>query len=154
MNLIKNTRYNERYWLLTYFGVLLMHISIQLLLQTFSKNHTLSHCGFVYINLISSLLALTVKNCNFFKIKFTFRMLASAPVLCPDPEEPTLSLSCLPQSEKDKNRYNNKFVKFRHYNALDNEVEILPGWLAIKLVGRKAIATKYNSHIFLEWKQK
>ena len=28
-------------------------------------------------------------------------MLASAPVLCPDPKEPTRSLSCLPQSEKD-----------------------------------------------------
>ena len=33
-------------------------------------------------------------------------MLASAPVLCPDPKEPTRSLSCLPQSEKDlKNMY-------------------------------------------------
>ena len=55
-------------------------------------------------------------------------MLASAPVLCADPEEPTLSLSCLPQSEKDKNKDNNSnCVKFRHYNVLDNEVEILPG---------------------------
>ena len=51
-------------------------------------------------------------------------MLASDPVLCPDPEEPTLSLSCLPQSEKDKNKDNNNdnCVKFRHYNVLDNEV--------------------------------
>ena len=82
-------------------------------------------------------------------------MLASTPVLSPTPEEPTLSLSCLPQSEKDKNKDNNSnCVKFRLYHVPDNEVEILPGWLAIKLVGRKTIATKYNSHIFLEWKQK
>ena len=59
-------------------------------------------------------------------------MLASAPVLSPTPEEPTLSLSCLPQSEKDKDKNRDKFnnincVKFGHYNALDNEVEILPG---------------------------
>ena len=33
-------------------------------------------------------------------------MLDASPVLCPTPEEPTLSGSCLPQSEKDRNKKN------------------------------------------------
>ena len=60
-----------------------------------------------------------------FKIYFTFRILDSAPVLCPTPpEEPTLSLSGFPQSEKDENK---KCVKFCGYYELHNELKILPG---------------------------
>ena len=45
------------------------------------------------------------------KINLTLRMLDSAPVLCPTPEEPTLSRSCLPQSERDeKNVLNSEFI--------------------------------------------
>ena len=49
---------------------------------------------------------LSVQKLHFhiFKIKFTFKMLDASPVLCPTPEEPTLSGSCLPQSEKDRNK--------------------------------------------------
>ena len=38
------------------------------------------------------------------KINITLRMLDSAPVLCPTPEEPTRSRSCLPQSEEDEDK--------------------------------------------------
>ena len=76
----------------------------------------------------------------FFKINVTLRMLASAPVLCPDPKEPTRSLSCLPQSEKDLKNMN---VKFNEYYWLNNELEILPGWFASKLLAWKTIASKY-----------
>ena len=37
----------------------------------------------------------------------TVKVLDAAPVLCPPPEEPTLSRACLPQSERDE-----KCVKF------------------------------------------
>ena len=79
---------------------------------------------------------------HIFKIKFTFKMLDASPVLCPTPEEPTLSRSCLPQSEKDRNK---KWVKFSSYYALNNELKILPGWFDITSLNWITIASKYRN---------
>ena len=48
----------------------------------------------------------------------TVKVLDSAPVLCPAPEEPTLSRCCLPQSEKDKKNVVNFSVDFMHCTLL------------------------------------
>ena len=64
----------------------------------------------------------------------------------PYPEEPTLSLSGFPQSEKNENK---KCVKFCGYYELHNELKILPGWLAIKLLAWKTRARAKYRHIFL-----
>ena len=73
--------------------------------------HSLNGICSLHVRLLLVLLWKKMPLCNYQNI-LTVKVLDSAPVLCPPPEEPTLSRGCLPQSEKDEKNVLNSFGRY------------------------------------------
>ena len=79
--------------------------------------------------LLLVLLRKTLPLCTYQNI-LTVKVLDSAPVLCPAPEEPTLSRDCLPQSEKDEKNVVNSSgryyaLHFTSYSSLFTKGQLI-----------------------------